>query len=234
MHNSTKFMVIVTSLLSVLPGLNASARTIHRTQSHAQFVQTVLKNANDVNNDILKNRTKLLKLDQQYQQSHSLSYWQRNWLNDLASNYKTSASNLNNHNTWVELEKRVDAIPPSLVLAQSIQESGWGSSYLARDANNYFGQECGSSSTCYRSTDYRHFNNVHEAIKDYIHNLNSNRAYAGLRNTRYDERIKHQTPNSLQMANGLGHYSVLKGQYISSVQKLIRNYDLQQYDTKLA
>lgn len=233
MHNSTKFMVIITSLLSVLPGISASASTGHRTQSHAQFVQTILKNTNDVNSDILKDRSKLLKLDQQYQQTHNISYFQRSWLNKLAADYKTSAGNLNNHNTWVDLEKRVDAIPPSLVLAQSIQESGWGGSYLARDANNYFGQECGSSSTCYRSTDYRHFNNVHEAIKDYIHNLNSNRAYAGLRDTRYQERAKKQTPNSMQMANGLGHYSVLKGQYIGSVQKLIRNYDLQQYDMNL-
>lgn len=211
----------------------AFAHTYSMSSSHQKFVNEMVKNADEVNSDILKDRTKLLNLDAQYQKTHTLSSSDQKWLDNLAADYKAPSTNFSKHSTWVELEKRVDVIPPSLVLGQSIQESGWGRSYLARDADNYFGQECGSSRTCYHSTDYRRFSSMNDAVEAYMHNLNSNHAYSSLRNTRYSERQHKEKPNSLAMANGLGHYSVLKGRYIASIEKVIKNYDLQKYDTNL-
>lgn len=209
------------------------AHSYHISSSHQKFVNEMIKNTKEVNNDILKDRTKLLKLDKQYKQTHTLSASNKQWLKSLASEYKAPSTNFAKHSTWTELEKRVDVIPPSLALAQSIQESGWGRSYLAKDAHNYFGQECGSTRTCYHSTDYRHFSKMQSAISAYAHNLNTNHAYRSLRNTRYSERVHHEKPNSLAMANGLTHYSVLKGRYIASIKKIIKEYDLKKYDTDL-
>ena len=59
---------------------------------------------------------------------------------------------------------------------------------------------------------------------------NTNHAYRHLRDTRYDERKHHQKIDSLNLASGLSHYSVLQGRYIASIKKLIRDYNLQQYD----
>ena len=42
--------------------------------------------------------------------------------------------------TLRELLRRVDVIPPSLVLAQGAIESGWGTSRFARQGNNLYGQ----------------------------------------------------------------------------------------------
>jgi len=200
---------------------------------HQQFVNSMLSSANNANAAILKDRVKLLALDAQYQKSHALSSSETKWLKNLAAEYKAPSTNFNNHATWVELEKRVDVIPPSLALGQSIQESGWGSSYLARDAHNYFGQECGSSRSCYGHTHYRYFGSETAAVQAYMHNLNSNNAYRSVRDTRYAERTQHQKPNSLAMANGLTHYSILKGRYISTIKSVIKNYNLQKYDTNL-
>ena len=208
--------------------MNTFAHSMSSSQS--QFVQEILHNTNDINTQITQDHQKIIRLHTSYKNTHTLSSADKKWLDNLAKDYKAPSRNFNQSSTWRELEKRVDIIPPSLVLAQSIQESGWGRSYLARDAHNYFGQECGSSKSCYHSTDYRHFNNMHQAITAYIHNLNSNYAYLSLRNTRYSERNHHDQINSLSLANGLSHYSELHSRYIASIKKLIRDYHLQQYD----
>jgi Bax protein len=248
MSMTNKTLIILTSIglgltsssLMALVHHQHHAKTKHAVShatpspNHQQFIQQITQNTNAVDQQILKDRTKLLSLDTRYQQTRTLSNSDMAWLHQLASEYKDNSTNFAQKGSWVELEKRVDVIPPSLVLAQSIQESGWGSSYLAKDAHNYFGQECGSSKTCYHSTNYRHFTSVNDAISAYIHNLNTNAAYSGLRNTRAQERAAHQPINSLALANGLGKYSVLHGAYIASVKKLIVNFNLQQYDTMTA
>ena len=40
------------------------------------------------------------------------------------------------------LRKRLDVIPPSLILAQAANESAWGTSRFATEGNNLFGQWC--------------------------------------------------------------------------------------------
>ena len=214
--------------LSLLLTVNIFAHSI--SHSHQQFVNHVLDDTNKINAKILQDRQKLIKLNASYDKDHRLSYSDKKWLNKLVDYYKIPSHNFSQKSTWTELNKRVDAIPASLTLAQSIQESGWGSSYLARDANNYFGEECGSRQSCYHSTDYRHFTSMYQAIDAYIHNLNTNHAYRHLRDTRYDERKHHQKIDSLNLASGLSHYSVLQGRYIASIKKLIRDYNLQKYD----
>lgn len=203
-----------------------------KTSSHTQFISQIVGETNVINASILKDRAKLISLDKNYQKTHTIHNGDSAWLNQLAREYKNPSTNFSARGTWTELEKRVDIIPPSLVLAQGIQESGWGRSYLAQDANNYFGQECGSSRTCYHSTNYRHFSSVNDAIGSYIHNLDTNNAYRSMRNTRAQERVSNKKINSLALADGLTSYSVLHGQYISSIKKLIVNFDLQQYDTQ--
>jgi Bax protein len=50
--------------------------------------------------------------------------------------------------------KKIDVIPPRLVLAQGAVESSWGRSYFAREANNLFGQ-----------WDYRIISSLYEKFK---------------------------------------------------------------------
>ncbi len=82
--------------------------------------------------------------------------------------------------------RRVDGVPPSLVLAQAAEESGWGTSRFVREGNALFGQwtwtddhrgivpaerEEGESHRI------RAFSSVKGAIQAYVRNLNTHPAY---------------------------------------------------------
>jgi Bax protein len=226
---SLAILLLVTGQAEVSLAKAAAKPAKKMTESHAQFVQTMLNNANDINNKIATDRTKLLSLDRKYHQTHNLSAEDKQWLATLATTFKVKGD-LSQESTWTEFKKRVDVIPTSLVLGQTIQESGWGSSYLARDAHNYFGQECGSSKTCYKQTNYRYFKNSHEAVFAYMKNLDSNNAYRKMREIRYQQRQQDKKPTSLAMVDGLRSYSILHEGYIAMIKKVIRTNHLEQYD----
>ncbi len=84
------------------------------------------------------------------------------------------------------LLKKVDVIPPSLALAQAIEESGWGTSRIAREQNAIFGQFGQGISGDW---DYRNFASLTEAVAAYARNLNTHRAYREFRLSRARMRL---------------------------------------------
>ncbi|EPC01396.1 hypothetical protein L861_12555 [Litchfieldella anticariensis FP35 = DSM 16096] len=83
------------------------------------------------------------------------------------------------------LLNRVDTLPLELVVIQAVEESGWGTSRFARRGNNLFGMRCftngcglGQQGSGRR---YQTFDSVQDAVRAYIHNLNTHRAYERLR-----------------------------------------------------
>lgn len=205
---------------------------------HATFVKSVIDNAGKTNQQILNERGKLLALQSEYNRSHTLSASDTAWLNNLADEYKVASPQLSSPVTWKELDKRVDIVPVSLVLAQAIQESGWGNSSVARKGNNYFGQECFSrgcgitGAHHYRGSYYEmaKYDDISEAITTYIHNLNSNRAYRLMREIRYNERTHHKSVNSIELVNGLTAYSQLGSHYIAAIKNVVTHLNLQKFD----
>lgn len=208
--------------------------------SQANFVLSILQSTTKTNASILKQRSQLLTLQTQYEERHTLSMSQENWLKDLAADYHVSAPNFNYLQTWERLDKQVDIIPPSLVLAQAIQESGWGNSKLAHTANNYFGQECFSKGCGvgkghgYKGHYYEMatFDSVDDAIQHYIHNLNTNKAYHQLWDLRYAQRrTEAGNMNSLALVKGLIAYSQLGRHYVNTIYQLIAKLHLTRFDT---
>ena len=110
-------------------------------QQHQQFIRNVLAYANDANQTILEQRQRFDKIQKNYKNHHKLSAQDQEWLNKLAKQYKVSAD-ISNPNAWKILSKRVDILPPSLIIAQAANESAWGTSRFAKQGNNYFGQWC--------------------------------------------------------------------------------------------
>lgn len=200
---------------------------------HARFVRSVLSHTDEVNQAILQDRERLLSLQTQYEHTQQLSAGADEWLNKLADEYKLDNFSVASKSSWNELVSRVDIIPASLVLAQAIQESGWGTSRIARQANNFFGQECfqrGCGVSASHGGHYSTYDDMGDAINTYIHNLNSNRAYRAMRTIRLNERQQHQQINSLALVNGMTAYSELRGRYISSIKSLVAKFKLQQFD----
>lgn len=200
----------------------------------SEFVQQMLSNTNAVNGEILRERARMLSLQSKYDEGKILSDSDQAWVIDLANRYHVANPDLQNPQTWTQLTQKVDVIPASLVIGQSIQESGWGASSIAKRAHNYFGQMCGGRSGCFPGTRYQSFTSMRAAVTAYIHNLNSNGAYQALRSLRFQARSADQMPNSIVLANGLNAYSTLRGQYISSIKNVITTLHLRQYDSTFA
>jgi len=81
-------------------------------------------------------------------------------------------------------------IPRDMIIAQSILETGWGESDLAKDSNNLFGIKAFSNKVPHRhakeNTDvmYRVFLNKCDSVKEYYRLLNTHEAYYKFRKYR--------------------------------------------------
>lgn len=136
------------------------------------------------------------------------------------------------------LLKRIDIIPPSLVLAQAAIESGWGTSRFAKNANNLFGQWCFSKGcglipkarTTGKAHEVAKFDSVNESIRSYLKNLNSFHRYEKFRTLRSKSSIKDTGKGVLTLLPGLEPYSEQGKLYIKKVSKMIKQNKLQRFD----
>ncbi|GGX96467.1 glycoside hydrolase family 73 [Litchfieldella qijiaojingensis] len=127
------------------------------------------------------------------------------------------------------LLNRVDTLPLELVVIQAVEESGWGTSRFARQGNNLFGMRCftggcglGQQGSGRR---YQAFDSVQDAVRAYIHNLNTHRAYERLR-TRRAELARQGTVTAEALIATLDNYAV-RADYKDVLLSLLRtNSDL--------
>lgn len=121
------------------------------------------------------------------------------------------------------LLKRVDTLPLELVIIQAVEESGWGTSRFARQGNNLFGMRCfsqgcglaqGGSGNRYQS-----FDSVQAAVRAYLHNLNTHRAYERLRTRRLELAAGRVTAEALIAT--LGNYAA-RADYRDVLLSLLR------------
>lgn len=110
-----------------------------------------------------------------------------------------------------ELLKRVNTVPLEMVVIQAVEESGWGTSRLARDSNNLFGMRCFGSGCgiAQRGTSRRFqvFGSVRDGVGAYLHNLNTHRAYAQLRGQRAALAAKGKSISAEKLIGTLHNYS---------------------------
>ncbi|MBU2874778.1 glucosaminidase domain-containing protein [Marinobacter salexigens] len=136
------------------------------------------------------------------------------------------------------LRKRLDVIPPSLILAQAANESAWGTSRFALRGNNLFGQWCFSKGCGLvplnrvegASHEVAAFPSPYHSVRAYIQNLNRHESYQGLRNTRLDDRDAGDPLSGLALARGLVSYSERGEEYVDEIRSMIRYNNLEFYD----
>lgn len=155
---------------------------------------------------------------------------------ELSMLYKETLTDSGITADWVNaMLVKVDYIPAPLVLSQSANESAWGTSRFAREANNYFGQWCYTKG-CGVVPSKRNEGAAHEvakfdssqgAVHAYFMNVNRNNAYAELRIIRAK---LHSSPEALTpeqeanaLANGLIRYSERGEAYVEEIQAMIRH-----------
>jgi len=196
------------------------------------FFKTVLPLVLKANDDILKNRQRVLRIRTAKNKTGKIAAADRLWLAAIAERYNVERYNLN------EMVRRIDIIPPSLALAQAAEESGWGTSRFALEGNAIFGQWTFSNKRSLkpqkRDEDKEHrvrtFTSLMDAVEAYILNLNTHRAYRKFRQERLALRTRGQRLTGTGLAGTLTSYSERGSKYVRTIQSIITGNQLQSLD----
>ena len=164
----------------------------------------------------------------------SISTREETFIRETAVAYKVGEGkgdiDISDHALQDELIRRVDSLPPSLVLAQAAEESGWGTSRFAVEGNALFGMwtwgEEGIKPQQQRSGlgDYKiasHETPMH-SVNAYMHNLNTNRSYEALRARRAELRSAGTKVTGWELAGTLTKYSERGQAYVDSLHALMK------------
>lgn len=224
-----KGMPVPRVLVSQLPtGLKAMKSVKHRTRMFRKILLPLVLQTNET---ILRDREKLLAFRRKIQIGVSPTVEENGWLWSLARHYRVRDGDLD------ALIERVDAIPPSLALAQAIEESGWGTSLYARKGNAIFGQETSLAASDGMDGRYRGrrfkikaFASLLEAVNAYARNLNTHPAYAAMRVERAMMRARGERPRGPILAGTLLRYSERGPAYIRTIRTIMGNWQLQALD----
>jgi Bax protein len=194
-----------------------------------------------INTEIATERNQLRQWREAFASQKSLSAQQMDKIAALAEKYQVDEDSLEGQ--LAVLWRRVDTVPPSLALAQAANESAYGTSRFAVEANNLFGQWCfrqgcglvPSARQEDASHEVRKFASPVASVRSYMYNLNTNRAYASLRQLRSNLRRNNQAPSGPKLVETLLHYSSRGQDYVEELATMIRYNKLSEFDhqTKL-
>lgn len=216
---------------SKLPDFSAIEDTTERKQAFFEYMRPAVEFRNEVNRE---RRVLLGAVALRIEHGLTLSQSDQHFLEIMRERYRVDEK-LDDAEAVAALQRRMDTLPESLVLAQAAIESGWGTSRFARQANNIFGEWCfteGCGVVPKRraeraSYEVRKFDTVDEAIASYFRNLNTHSAYKPLRDLREQAREEDKEISGTQIAAGLERYSQRGHAYIEEVRRVIRGNRLE-------
>jgi Bax protein len=189
------------------------------------FIRTLLPMLLAVNERIAAERRYLVELRRRADAGEILPPADEAWLQAIAERYKVSSRG--KKIDWVALLERVDVVPPSLALAQSIVETGWGASAPARRSNALFGMIGGDGTD---TAKLAAFESLYASVQAYVHNLNTYLAYTDFRRQRAALRVEGKTPEGHVLALTLERYSELGLEYTRHIQAVIEKERLAPFD----
>jgi Bax protein len=221
----------------VFPDFASISDIDEKKQQFFDFLQDYVRYENSLVSDL---RLRLLSYAEIVGDGVPLSGREREWVIDLAVTYGVEEQTTNDEGLVKELLLSVDVIPASLVLAQAANESAWGTSRFALEGNNIFGQWCfveGCGIIPKRriegaTHEVKSFASIEAAIEGYFLNINSHNLYADFREERARLRRLGLSLNSIELVEGLEHYSQRGANYIDEVQTLIYQNNLRRRDRR--
>jgi len=190
------------------------------------------------NDEIAAEREELQTILANHRRNNRLSRRELEQLEQISTRYGLRGDPLTDHRVRTRLLKRVDTLPPALVLAQAANESAWGTSRFARMGNNLFGQWTFTPGTGIVPEDrpegetyeIRQFKSLYESIRSYMLNLNTHWAYLEMREIRHRLRSQQQPVTGLALADGLNRYSIRGEDYVAEIQAMIRHNRLSRFN----
>jgi Bax protein len=207
--------------------------SVSTTDKKTAFFMGLLPMILLANQEIAREREEILQILARYRVMETRP-GDQNRLEEIMSRYGLRGNPLTDHRSRSRLLRRVDTIPPSLVLAQAANESAWGTSRFAQLGNNLFGEwtyKTGAGIVpegrpAGETYEVRKFSSIYASIRSYMNNLNRNGAYIKLRHIRENLRKTNQPVTGIALAHGLQNYSERGEEYISEIQAMIRHNKL--------
>lgn len=189
------------------------------------FIRALLPMILAVNERIATERRYLVELRRRADAGETLPPADAAWLKAVGERYKIASRG--GQIDWVALLKRVDVVPPSLALAQSIVETGWGASAPARRSNALFGMIGGDGTD---TAKLAAFESLYASVQAYVHNLNTYLAYTDFRQQRAALRVEGRAVEGHVLALTLQRYSELGLEYTRHIQAVIEKESLAPFD----
>jgi Bax protein len=198
----------------------------------AVFLRFMLPYVLLANLRVREQREKLLAMRRKIGDGETVQPADKAWLDALFDEYRVKPGN------FAALDLRVGTVPPSLALAQSAVESGWGTSRFANEGNAPFGQW---TTAAYRGLvpkardagkthKVRAFDDLAESVNSYLRNLNTHRAYREFRQQRAALRARNASIDSVAIAATLASYSQEGEAYVALVRRVITGNSLRALD----
>lgn len=132
---------------------------------------------------------------------------------------------------------KVNKIPISMILAQAIIESGWGSSRFAKEGNALFGEWTWQKGVGIKPQEkldanyaVKNFSNISASLNSYILNLNRHEAYNEMRNYRNKKYRNGDPITGYEAAKFLSGYAEIGYQYVTKVKDMIKFNKLERFE----
>ena len=203
------------------------------TQRKRVFIKLILPLVLYVNEQVLGERQRLVGLRQDIDRFGRIpDPGDRAWLERMRERYGLDTHDID------ALLRRVDAIPPSLALAQAAEESGWGTSRFVREANAVFGQYTFATGAGVvplgrddgENHEVRSFARLLDSVTAYMFNLNSHPAYHKFRRVREYQRKIRGHIDGYALAGTLKFYSVRRDAYVRTIRAIMKTGGLRTLD----
>ncbi|GAB4224976.1 MAG: glucosaminidase domain-containing protein [Francisella sp.] len=203
------------------------------TEKKKAFISFMSKEIDEANKEICKERKTILELQDIIQNNESLNENQKAILKKYTDFYKVSG-NKTLKQQIDELLLKVDIAPKSLVIAQAILETGWGTSRFAVDYNNYFGLHCFEANCGAKAKEsdaqVEIFKDVGDSILGYYYRLNTITKFDKFRQIRKLNGTKENDTDRL--IDTLGDYASLEGkEYQNRIKSVIKHNNLNQFSS---
>jgi Bax protein len=219
-------------ILQALPPDLGELKTIE--EKKRLFFLSLLPMVLMINEEIHKQRLELMAIFRYYDSGLPLNPEQWERLFFLAGEYGIRENPLADPLARRTLLRRVDTLPPSLVLAQAANESGYGTSRFAVEGNNLFGLWTYIRGTGLvplkrppgRTYEVQRFPTLFDSVRAYMNNLNRHRAYRPMRELRSLLRSRGLELRGIDLAAGLRLYSARREAYVREIRSIIRGNNL--------
>lgn len=211
-----------------LPDFSAIEQTPERKKEFVELLRPLIE---EKNARLLKSRSRLEKIKEEFNEKQTLSELNKRNLEVMREKWHVTHDTYPDDQRAIEiLLLRVDVIPPAMVLAQAAVESGWGTSRFAEEGNNLFGHWCYTPGCGLvplnrvegAKHEVRKFNSVEESLSAYFKNINTNNSYRAWRQKRAQVRNDPNQFTAHNMVAELGKYSERGDSYIDQLRKMIR------------